>query len=387
MTLPTLKNAYTSSQITELETLIDNKVASLLSSGVYLVKVNGDLVRYDTISDTPIQDAINAAQPNVSSYDSVLLVNYETSPSYKMEQNIILRNGVNLYAIGNTKIYSNSSDNVPLFTDNGQFVQVFFVGYWNMVRYGGAGTNNRCAVITSNIASQIYFTDFVVADTFFGSTNTFDCTSLSIDMGIWVGAAKVSFGTSSIKAHPSVSPNLIVTGGTVEYTGNSTICNISSGTLTYKGNVSQLIQSGGTIYFEGNINTSVGQTGGISYISNSKIGYATLSTGELNISSSIIGDLNVGQVNKVDVSSGTARIDNCKIFGVDDGANPAIGVYCSGGIAIVSYSTIVVYDQTGGGAFSLSNNGGTINNYYSVSNEITDGSISIMALTVNSNVQ
>jgi hypothetical protein len=451
MTLPTLKNAYTSSQITELETLIDNKVASSLSAGVYLVKVNGNIVRYDTISDTPIQDAINAAETAVVSKDSVLLVNYECGPANlgfngKMEQNIVLKNDVNLYAIGNTKLFSNSTDNTPMFTDGGNLVQVFFVGYWNMVRYGGAGANNRCGVRTTNAGTQIYFPDFVVVDSSNGSTNSFDCTSLDIGMGFWTGAIKINGGKSVINSDPILIRGLTVTGGEVDYYGKISTLTISNGTVnTYndiisltlsggiiksRGNIGGIVQSGGILYLYGSTNTSCFNSGGVAYIYNSILNGGVSSTSAVNlyIYNSIVTGFEVGGTSTANVYvynsiingltvSGTSTVnlygcnigfnsndlesqvevggenskvilEGCRIIGSDVYGLLGVGVKCSNGKAIVSNCTIVMTDIDLGGVFSLQQTGtGVIKNYNSISNTATSGTIGVMALTVNAAVE
>jgi len=379
-TNPTLKTPFSESQMAEIETLITNGLAAKLAAGVYLIKVDGEIIRYDTISDTPIQDAINAAEVNVVAKDSVLLVNYECGPASlgfngKMEQNIILRDDVNMYALGGTKIYSNSTDDVPIFTDNGVFCQVFFIGYWNMVRYGGSGNNNRAAVKLTNGTSEIYFPDFVVADTSSGSNYSFiSAGSINIGNGFWTRGLSISGGNSIITCDPHYAPNTVITGGT----------------LRYYGRIGSLTQSGGTLYLnEGNITQNALLSNGTSYIRNCTLLDINVSgSAVVSISNCVIGAPDNGVINQVTVTGGTCRIDDCQIFGSDTDADQGIGVSCTSGTVICSYTTIVMSDIYSNGVLSLSQSGGgVIKNYFSISNTATSGTIGVGALTVNAGVE
>ncbi len=377
--------------------LQDNMTLGITQAGVYLVKVNGEIIRYDDTSDTPIQDAINAAvKDNVGGgSDLVVLANYCNyvggRGNGKQEQNIILKDDINLLFLGSGKLYSDSTDDTPLFTDNGTQVQVFFLGYCNFVRYGGAGTNNRCAVKLTNASSEVYFPDFVVADTSTGSTNSFDIAgSINIGNGFWTGAITISGGTNIINVDPHYAPNVNISGGTTYWNGRFGNLGQSNGTLRIVGNGASINQSGGVLYLSnGTVSLSSSFSAGQAYLSNMIFKtIAVSSSADVHISNSIIGESDNEAGTQVNVSGGTIRLVGCQIFGSDtSNPDPGYGIQCTNGTCIVDSTTIVMEELYSGGINSiLQSGGGVVKNYFSISNTATSGTIGIAALTVNASV-
>lgn len=396
MALTPLKAPFNKSQFEDIKNYVGNKIKTELSGGVYLLKVNGDIIRYDLDSNTPIQDAINDAELSGSAglSDLVIINNYQNAPisgggNGKQEQNITLRNDVNIYFIG-SKLFSNNTADVPLFTDNGVQVQVFFMGYCNLVRYGGAGVNNRNVIKLTNTQSQLFVTEAIVFDSSSGSTYAIDCAGNIDIVTIPASAGSIRLTNGSLNISHAYTPQTIVqTGGNLMMDNVTVTLTQSGGTSSIKGNVTLTLNGGDSNISDGN-NILTINSGNIN-IKNSSLCELQASGGSVNIFSSILSVLeNDGatiQVNNciiddatISLLSGNTYLNYCRI---QSNSTPSALIEKEGGTLVLNNSILV------GGAECISaSTPQTIVSYNSFAKAPLDSNVTVSygTLTVNTSV-
>lgn len=346
-----LKTPIPKSVIDSIDSYIENKLSQQLAAGVYVVRLNGGIERFDNISDTPIQDAINSAVSlSTGLGDYVWCNNWSGHLVGKMEQNIIIKNYINMRFDGGN-IFSNSSDNTPLFTDNGVRASIVITGNPILGRYGGTGDNNRCVFKLEHSNSFIRSTAYMVLDSTLGSQN-----AIISNGNMYLGGDNTIVGT--IKA----------TNGIYYITSNrgTTGLNISGNSqFTYKGVCSTIALSGGTLNFLGQNTylTSLNMSGGNLFVSNATFqSTCTQSAGSAvfqNCHFSTVGSNNYNFTSGgtaifsfcslvtddsyniyFNANTPTITIDNCKFIGASTNS-----IFANAAINIVNYNSYATINK------------------------------------------
>lgn len=257
-----LKTPIPQSVLDSIGGYIQNELKTHVTSGVFVVRVNGNIDRFDNISNTPIQDAINSANLfSTGVADYVWCNNWNGFSVGKMEQNIIIKNYVNIRFDG-SNIFSNSTDNTPLFTDGGYRASIVITGNPILGRYGGSGDNNRSVFELQHPDSYIRSNAYMVIDSTQGS-------SYSI----------ISKGNIYLAGDSTIAGGIKTLGGTYYITSTRGVKQITIDTsesysdFTFSGSCENILISGsGDSVFKyiGTNNTvnSITQNTGEAYISN-----------------------------------------------------------------------------------------------------------------------
>ncbi len=339
------------STINSIEGLIDNSISRKVAAGVYVVRMNGDIDRFDNISNTPIQAAINSAiSPSTGVGDYVWCNNWNGYAAGKMEQNIVIKNYINMRFDGGN-IFSDSTDNTPLFTDNGIRASIVITGNPILGRYGGAGDNNRCVFKLEHSNSFIRSSAYMVLDSTYGSQNAVISNGnmyLGGDNTI-VGKIKTTNGIYYISSNRGTTGLDISGNSQFAYKG---ICNnitINSGTLNFLGQnsiLSTLDMSSGNVFFSNVIfQDACVQYGGISVFTDcafSVLGnqnYLFPSGGTAKFSSCTFTTDDSYNIS-IDTNAPVITIDNCKFVGAATNS-----IYAAAPINIVNYNSYATINK------------------------------------------
>jgi hypothetical protein len=339
------------STISSIENLIDNAVSKNFSAGVYVVRLNGGIDRFDNISNTPIQDAINSAVAlSTGLGDYVWCNNWNGSSVGKMEQNIIIKNYINMRFDGGN-IFSNSTDNTPLFTDNGVRASIVITGDAILVRYGGAGNNNRCVFKLDHINSFIRSNSYMVIDSTLGSQNAI-ISNGNIYLGgdnTIVGTIKVTNGIYYITSNRGTTGLDISGNSEFTYKGVcNTITKSGTGFLSYTGTnniLGTIIVNNGAAYFNNVvISETFVQNGGLCSFINTifdspDVNYLFSDSGTAKFASC---SFNTGDSYNICISSNipVITVDNCKFIGAGDNS-----IFALDAIDIVNYNSYATIDK------------------------------------------
>jgi hypothetical protein len=347
--------------LASIDGYIENKLNKTVAAGVYVVRLNGDIDRFDNISNTPIQDAINSSiSPSTGLGDYVWCNNWNGSSVGKMEQNIVIRNYINMRFDGGN-IFSDSTDNTPLFTDNGVRASIVITGNPILGRYGGAGDNNRCVFKLDHSNSFIRSTSYMVLDSTLGSQN-----AIISNGNMYLGGDNTIVGT--IKA----------TNGIYYITSNrgTTGLNISGNSeFTYKGICNTITKSGtGFLQYTGNNNIlgTITVDNGAAYFNNVVVSDTFVHNGGL--CNFVNTAFDSGDLNYLFQNNGTARftsctfntgdsyniyiststpiitIDNCKFIGA--GVN---SIFANAAINIVNYNSYATINKNSNATLLVDN--------------------------------
>ena len=335
---------------TTIENLIENAINENFAAGVYVVRLNGRIDRFDNISNTPIQNAINSAtSPSTGLGDYVWCNNWYPFGS-KMEQNIIIKNYINMRFDGGN-IFSDSTDNTPLFTDNGVRASIVITGNPILGRYGGTGNNNRCVFKLDHSNSFIRSNSYMVIDSTGGSQN-----SIISNGNMYLGGDNTIVGKiKTTNGIHYITSNRGTTG--LDISGNSEV--------TYKGVCNTIEKSGtGFLSYTGtnNILGTININNGAAYFNNVVISETFIHNGGLcNFINTVFDSpdvnylaqasstakftscsFNTGYDYNISIASSTPiiTIDNCKFIGAATNS-----IYASAPINIVNYNSYATINK------------------------------------------